>query len=155
MGFSPAGWGKSDLSESLSCLSLASLVYIAVQTHERDSHGSDIKHSGAGHRRGAPWRLLCTLRVLRDSSLQQAVERLNITCTTMYTVYTCWISRQYPCRMRNQSGSGTADTGTLCLLGSVLLSCFQQVALACSMNDTDSAMMSMILLKLPGTGFRS
>ena len=39
---------------------------------------SDIKHSGAGHRRGAPWRLLCTLRVLRDSRLHQAVERLKL-----------------------------------------------------------------------------
>ena len=64
-----------------------------------------------------------------------------------------WGSLKVSCY--HNRGSGTADTDTLCLLGSVLLSCFQQVALACSMNDTDSAMMSMILLKLPGTGFRS
>ena len=39
--------------------------------------------------------------------------------------------------MRHQSGSGTADTYTLCLLGSVLLSCLQLVAPVYSMNGTD------------------
>ena len=39
--------------------------------------------------------------------------------------------------MKSQSGSGTADTYTLCLLGSVLLSCFQQTGLVCSMNGPD------------------
>ena len=39
--------------------------------------------------------------------------------------------------MKSQSGSGTADTYTLCLLGNVLLSCFQQTGLVCSMNGPD------------------